>query len=661
MTSDDLPARDAAEDDDLLVDDAEPDDTEPDDTEPDDTEPDDTEADAFVDAAAGIDPDFESLLVYLRERRGFDFTGYKRPSLVRRVRRRMAEVGTASVAEYQDFLEVHPDEFAPLFNTILINVTSFFRDRPAWDHLRDQLLPGLLASAGPRIRVWSAGSASGQEAYSLAILLAEVLGIDEFRDRVKIYATDVDEEALAQARQALFTGREMAGLTPEQVERYFTQEGTRFAFRKDLRRSVIFGRNDLVQDAPISHVDLLLCRNTLMYFNAETQNRILGRLHFALAPHGLLFLGKAEMLLSHAQLFVPVDLTRRFFRKRDGGGQAERRAVPAVTRSDLDGGIGDLSRLRRQAMLASPGAQLVLDTDGRLALVNHHAQRLFHVDERDVGRPFQDLEVSYRPVELRGAIAEAVSGRRAVWLRGVERHQAGAEALVFDVQVVPLSREDGSPLGVTVVFEDVTPYRRLQRELEYANRQLETAYEELQSTNEELETTNEELQSTVEELETTNEELQSTNEELETMNEELQSMNDELHTANEELRASTDEVGALNEFMSGVLSSFRAGVVVVDRDLRVLAWNAAAEDLWGLRQDEVSGHYLLNLDIGLPVSSLHPLLRRQVAGEGPSHETVELRAVNRRGRPVQVRVTVSAFAPRAGQGGGAVVLMDPVD
>ncbi|MGY1781057.1 CheR family methyltransferase [Geodermatophilus sp. SYSU D01036] len=646
VTTDDLPAGDPAEDDDLLADDA---------------EPDDGGADAFSDAAAGLDPDFESLLVYLRERRGFDFTGYKRPSLVRRVRRRMAEVGTTSVAEYRDFLEVHPDEFAPLFNTILINVTSFFRDRPAWDHLRDRLLPDLLAAAGPRIRVWSAGSASGQEAYSLAILLAETLGVDEFRERVKIYATDVDEEALAQARQALFTEREMAGLTPEQVERYFTQEGTRFAFRKDLRRSVIFGRNDLVQDAPISHVDLLLCRNTLMYFNAETQNRILGRLHFALAPHGLLFLGKAEMLLSHAQLFVPVDLTRRFFRKRDGGGQPERRAVPAVPRSEFDGGLGDLSRLRRQAMLSSPGAQLVLDADGRLALVNHHAQRLFHVDERDVGRPFQDLEVSYRPVELRGAIAEAVSGRRAVWLRGVERHQAGTEALVFDVQVLPLSREDGTPLGVTVVFEDVTPYRRLQRELEYANRQLETAYEELQSTNEELETTNEELQSTVEELETTNEELQSTNEELETMNEELQSMNDELHTTNEELRVSTDEVATLNEFMTGVLSSFRAGVVVVDRDLRVLAWNSAAEDLWGLRQDEVSGQYLLNLDIGLPVSDLHPLLRRQVAGEEPSHETVELRAVNRRGRPVQVRVTVSAFAPRAGQGGGAVVLMDPVD
>ncbi|MGY1744318.1 CheR family methyltransferase [Blastococcus sp. SYSU D00695] len=613
------------------------------------------------DAAAGLDPAFEDLLVYLRERRGFDFTGYKRPSLVRRVRRRMGEVGIGSFAEYEDFLEVHPEEFAPLFNTILINVTGFFRDQGSWDHLRDRLLPELLDGAGQTVRVWSAGCASGQEAYSLAILLTEILGADQFRERVKIYATDVDEDALTAARQAVYTEREMAGLTPEQVERYFVPEGSRFAFRKDLRRSVIFGRNDLVQDAPISHVDLLLCRNTLMYFNAETQNRILGRLHFALNPNGLLFLGKAEMLLSHPQMFVPVDLTRRFFRKRDGGRAADRRGAQALVRETLDGPASDLSRLRREAMLSAPAAQLAIDGDGRLAAVNHAAERLFRLDQRDVGCPFQDLEVSYRPVELRAAIAEALESRRHVWLRGVERHVSGQESQVFDVQVVPLSGEDGVLLGSSVVFEDVTRYRRLQTELEYANRQLETAYEELQSTNEELETTNEELQSTVEELETTNEELQSTNEELETMNEELQSMNDELHSTNEELRVSTEEVGTLNQFMSGVMSSFRAGVVVVDADLRVLVWNAAAEELWGMRQDEVVGQYVLNLDIGLPVSELHPLLRRQVAGQEPEHETAELDAVNRRGRPVRVRVTVSAFSERPDERSGAVVLMDPID
>jgi len=621
-------------------------------------------ADLDGDGAAvddGADPAFEALLIFLRERRGFDFTGYKRPSLMRRMRRRMAEVGIESTAEYQDFLEVHPEEFTPLFNTVLINVTSFFRDRPSWEHLKDRLLPDLLAAAGPSIRVWSAGSASGQEAYSLAILLAETLGAEQFRQRVKIYATDVDEDALAHARGAVFTERELTGLTPSQVEEYFIPKAGRFAFRKDLRRSVIFGRNDLVQDAPISHVDLLLCRNTLMYFNAETQARILGRLHFALNPEGLLFLGKAEMLLSHSQLFAPVDLNRRFFRRRGNDPTAPRRIAPALSPDGLGVGEGELSRLRREAMLAAPTAQVTFDADGRLAVVNREAERLLGVDNRDVGRPIQDLEISYRPVELRPALAEAYDNRTAVQLRGVERRRPGQEPDVFDVQVMPLYREDGTLLGSTVIFEDVTQYSRLRQELEYANRQLETAYEELQSTNEELETTNEELQSTVEELETTNEELQSTNEELETMNEELQSMNDELHSTNEELRTTTDEVGALNRFMGGVLGSFRVGVVVVDPELRVLAWNAAAEDLWGVRADEVLGEHLVGLDIGLPVAELQPLLRRQVAAHAEPQETVEMDAVNRRGRTIRVRVTVSAFSQVSGERRGAVVLMDPTE
>ncbi|MGY1603123.1 CheR family methyltransferase [Geodermatophilus sp. SYSU D00815] len=619
------------------------------------------DADVPEGAFEGQLPAFEALLVFLRERRGFDFTGYKRPSLMRRVRRRMTEVGIDSVAEYQDFLEVHPEEFTPLFNTVLINVTSFFRDRPAWDNLRERLLPPVVDAAGSTIRVWSAGCASGQEAYSLAIVLAQVLGADEFRQRVKIYATDVDEEALAQARQGVFTEREMAGLTPGEIEEYFQPEGARFAFRKDLRRSVIFGRNDLVQDAPISHVDLLLCRNTLMYFNAETQRRILGRLHFALDPEGLLFLGKAEMLLSHAQLFAPVDLTRRFFRKRDGHSGADRRLGPAAPREVPPGGEGELSRLRREAMLAAPAAQLALDADGRLAMVNRQAERMLGVDARDVGRPIQDLEVSYRPVELRGVISEAVGGRAPVWLRGVERRRPGQEPDVFDVQVIPLYKEGGALLGTTVIFEDVTQFSRLRQELEYSNRQLETAYEELQSTNEELETTNEELQSTVEELETTNEELQSTNEELETMNEELQSMNDELHSTNEELRSRTEEVDGLNRFLSGVLGSFRVGVAVVDSELRVLAWNSAAEDLWGVREDEARGQLLLRLDIGLPVAELQTLLRGQITGDGAPHESVELPAVNRRGRQVLVRVTVSPFQQSPEGREGAVVLMDPTD
>lgn len=209
------------------------------------------------------------------------------------------------------------DEFSALFNTILINVTAFFRDPPAWDFVRDAVVPAMLAERGPSdpIRVWSAGCASGQEAYTLAMILAEAMGADEFRQRVKVYATDIDEEALSEARAASYDAKAVESVPPELLERYFEHANGRYVFRKDLRRAVIFGRNDLVKDAPISRVDLLVCRNTLMYLNAETQRTVLGRLHFALAPQGTLLLGHAEMLLSHADRFTPLNLKHRIFRK----------------------------------------------------------------------------------------------------------------------------------------------------------------------------------------------------------------------------------------------------------------------------------------------------------------------------------------------------------
>jgi two-component system, chemotaxis family, CheB/CheR fusion protein len=603
-------------------------------------------------------PAFERLLGYLRESRGFDFTGYKRASLVRRVDHRMSGLGVATLEDYQDYLEVHPEEFTHLFNTILINATEFFRDADAWEYLRTELLPGLLTQQNQGvIRVWSAGCASGQEAYSLAMLMADALGPEEFRQRVKIYATDVDEEALAYARTASYTERELRGLPPETRERYFEPNGARQSFRKEFRRSVIFGRNDLVQDAPISHVDLLVCRNTLMYFNAETQAKILGRLRFALNAEGVLFLGKAELLLSHSSTFVPVEVRRRFFRKLPNTGRRESRSAEGI------GGLEPLAladphRIRELALMSSPAAQVVLDTTGRLSMSNHRAEVLFGIGMRDVGRPFQDLEISYRPVELRSVIDEATASGRPVWAREMNWRRVGSDPKIFDIQVVPLATENGAPVGVTVIFNDVTHYRQLQSELEFANRQLESAYHELQSSNEELETTNEELQSTVEELETTNEELQSSNEELETMNEELQSMNDELHSSNEQLRSRTDQVAGLNQFLEGVLTSLRAGVAVVDPAQRVLAWNRSAADLWGVRADEAIGQSLSDLDIGLPVDALRPALRRILEGGAVDEQGLILDAVNRRGRTVQVRTAVSPLLGANEAITGAIILME---
>jgi len=606
------------------------------------------------------DPTFEALLIYLKEARGFDFTGYKRSSLMRRVDRRMAQVGVAGYAEYVEFLELHPDEFTLLFNTILINVTAFFRDPEAWSYLRTEIVEPMIAAkpAGSTVRIWSAGCASGEEAYTIAMVFADIMGAEEFRERVKIYATDVDEEQLTEARQAAYGEDELRAVPPELVDRYFERAGNRWVFRKDLRRSVIFGRNDLVQDAPISRIDMLVCRNTLMYFNAETQARILSRFHFALSEGGVLFLGKAEMLLSHGSLFSPTELRYRVFRRVPrlplplSGGYLEPIAA-------LNDSAHPLDELRTEAFAASPVAQLVLTSDGLVALTNRQLEQQFAVTSRDIGRPFRDLDISYRPVELRKYIEQAQVERRSLRVTDVEYTRAPGEVVNLEIQVSPLTGADGSLLGVNLIFSDVTAGRRLQDELEQTNQRLEAAYEELQSTNEELETTNEELQSTVEELETTNEELQSTNEELETMNEELQSTNDELQSINEQLRISTVRLDDANAFMETVLTGLRAGVAVVDHELQVRVWNKRAEDLWGLRGSEVVGQHFLNLDIGLPFEMVRPLLRAALGPDQVSGE-VAVEAVNRRGRQITVRVACTPLRGRTGEnsGHGAIVVME---
>ncbi|MEJ7771716.1 MAG: CheR family methyltransferase [Geodermatophilaceae bacterium] len=595
-------------------------------------------------AVAERDPAFEKLLSYIKESRGFDFTGYKRASLIRRVRRRMHLVDVDSYDDYMDRLQLDPSEFTALFNTILINVTSFFRDPEAWAHLQNELLPGVVARNGDGpLRVWSAGCASGEEAYSLAICLAEVLGADAFRQRVKIYATDVDEEALVQARLGSYTDRDLAAMPPALAEKYFETAGRYRVFTKELRRSVIFGRNDLVQDAPISHIDLLLCRNTLMYFDAETQARILSRLHYALEPGGLLFLGKAELVLSHGRILAPVEGRRRFFRKVVTDPARERALVLGIGHGDADdaGENADDLRVREEALLSAPTAQVVVDPAGRLLMSNRRAENLFGLSSRQVGHHIADLELGSRPVELRPVLDQVIRERRTLWVKGVEWTRPGIETLWFDVQIVPLGAAERGTLGLTIIFNDITSQRVLQLELELAHNQLETAYEELQSTNEELETTNEELETTNEELETTNEALQSTNEELETMNEELQSMNDELGSSNIELRDRAGQVDELNDFMESVLASLTVGVAVVDEGLNVSAWNSPAQELWGVQADEAVGRSLFSLDIGLPLGRLRTQLDSMLAGPHDKHSAVLVEAVNRRGRPVTVQVTLS--------------------
>jgi two-component system CheB/CheR fusion protein len=584
------------------------------------------------------DPDLEALLEYLKANRGFDFTGYKRPSLMRRITKCMQGVGVEGFGEYQDYLEVHPEEFAALFNTILINVTSFFRDPPAWDYLAGEVVLRIAANTADEefIRVWSAGCASGQEAYTLAMVLAEALGIECCRQRVKIYATDVDEEALDQARRANYSAQQVEDIPPGLRDKYFERAGDNYIFNNDLRRAVIFGRHDLVQDAPISRLDLLVCRNTLIYFNSEIQRRILARFHFALKDSGYLFLGKAEMLLTHSHLFDPGGLDHRIFFKVPQVGARDRMVLLTEAGNHTAANeLGLYVRLREAAFDVAPLAQLVVDKRGDLILANDLACSMFGLDPRDLGRPFHDLEVSYRPVELRSMIQQSQAGGQAVSLRDVVRHALGGRRQYLDVEVWPLYDNDQEWMGAGVVFQDITRYHELHEDLDRSKHDLETAYEELQSSNEELETTNEELQ-------TTNEELQSSNEEMETMNEELQASNEELQAMNEELHQRTAELNRSNLFLRSILAGMEVGVVAVDRDFNILQWSSQAEDVWGLRSDEVIGRSLWSLDIGLPVERLRGPLREFLAGES-MREDVVLEAINRRGRPVTCRISMSCL------------------
>jgi two-component system CheB/CheR fusion protein len=597
--------------------------------------------------------DLAALLDYLHERRNFDFRGYKRGSLSRRILKRMQTVGIDDFQRYTEVLEANPGEFSELFNTILINVTSLARDREAWEVLADSIIPAIIESKPPEepARIWSAGCASGQEAYTLAVLFAEALGEDRFRRSVKIYATDVDSDALMTARHGRYrTADLLEAFGEERTNRFFEIDGTEGVFRADLRRALIFGRHDLVQDPPISRIDLVTCRNTLMYFTAEVQAKILASFHFALNHGAYLFLGKAEALVTRRQMFDVVDLRQHIFRK--DGNSTDISLLASLSPGRPKGPRKTTGQLAEGVFEHNLVAQVVLDASGTIALANRAARRLLSIGSTELGRHLRDAEFSFRPVDLRGPADRVLRERRPVAMYDIAWHGPAEEPVTLDITVSPLEGHG----GVMITFLDVSRFQHLRDELEQSRRELETAYEELQSTVEELETTNEELQSTNEEVETTNEELHSTNEELETMNEELQSTNEELETINNELRERSAEVIELNQFQESILGSLQSAVVVLGVEMDVRAWNRQAEELWGLRSDEILGQHFMNLDIGFPVERLRAPIRSILAGR-EEHDQITEQAVNRRGRPVDCAVYVSRLVGN-GETRGVILMMD---
>ena len=554
----------------------------------------------------------KDLLQELAEQRNFDFRGYKKTTLERRFRRRMFQVNLGNYADYGEYIRKHPDEINQLLNTLLINVTEFFRDPPAWEILRHEILPPLLKRVKPghSFRAWSAGCASGEEPYSIAILLAEYFGTRISDYDIKIYATDIDDEALNTARRGEYSLDAVRRVRSEWREKYF-QGKTLLRVNRDIRRLVIFGRSNLAHDAPISHVNLLVCRNLLIYFDSDLQKQILTRLHYALEPRGILFLGKSESQLTNSQHFRRLNGRWRIFERvaslpgeeRDPRPEKLDPAAPQTAASqELDG----LRQQHRYLMDTIRIGVFALSADDTITQHNNSALTLCGLPPMNlIGRRLQDtdlfLRISDLGTQLQATRLNDESSRFAT------RIKTASEEKLLEVTLRPLLDDKGQRRGTLIYLEDQTVQEKLQTTVE----ELESTSEELQSANEELETTNEELQSTNEELETTNEELQSTNEELETTNEELQSLNEELETTNQELEERTKELDQVNSVYAQTLEKIRLPVMLVNSERQIEFWNTMALRLFGFKTKPPANFTIEQLPLSEDMRKL--LIRRHRA------------------------------------------------
>ncbi|MFL5420446.1 MAG: CheR family methyltransferase [Myxococcales bacterium] len=562
--------------------------------------------------------ELEEILQKLREARNFDFRSYKRATLYRRVLRRMQDHGKSTLAEYSALLDSHPAEYDALLSSMFIKVTSFFRDKDTWDELSKRVIPQMLAEKRPgeEIRAWCAGCATGEEAFSLALTLAEVLGPSFTNQDVKVFGTDVDEKAIAFARHAHYPTDHVESIPPRLLKEWFVEENGGYTVRKDIRRCVVFGVNNVLGDAPISRLDLLLCRNVFIYLDAKMQKRVLHRFHYALRRNGILVLGKSELIPFAAKIYDTVDLSRRIYRK-DGKrevdlgqdrlvGLLEQETIDRTER-DVTADLGTLDQFHRDVLQSLRLPVVATSMDGAVMLWNGAASALWGRSESEVtGKKLATLNLPGLSGELLIEKSRAVRDGRSEREVSPGSVPAGdsVPARQLDVEVSILRDPAGERQGLVYVAHDVTTFREMEGEARRATderqasfEELQTLTEEMQSSNEELETTNEELQSANEELQTTNEELQSTNEELETTNEELQSTNAELDATNRELAHRTEEMNKLAFYQRTILRSLSAAVVVLDPQGRINMWNLAAERLLGLAEGEALGQVLWTLAI----------------------------------------------------------------
>ncbi len=561
---------------------------------------------------------FDRVCRILRDRTGHDFSLYKKSTIYRRIERRMGVHGIDGLAAYVAFLQDHAPEVESLLLEILIGVTGFFRDPEAWQELRREVLPRILAQypEGGMVRAWVPGCSTGEDAYSLALAFQEALAdaAPAAPLSLQVFATDINRNAILSARQGYFAGNAVGGLTTDQLAAHFRQESGGWRVGKAIREPVVFALQDLLQDPPFIKLDLIICRNVMIYLSSELQKRLLPLFHYSLNPGGHLFLGNAESIGGYTDLFTPLPGKARLFIRNSADrfprttsfplGLPNRRDLPleppmpkSAFNPQMVAETVLLQRFAPPAVLASETGD-ILYISGRTGKYLEPAMgkanlNLFAMAREGLG---PELTVAFRkaltqrePVECRGLRVEANGAAQGVDL--VVQAVPSPEALhtcvlvVFKDQVLPPSAAKGRRSRTRP--EDATRVEELEAEVKSLMAELQASREEMQTSQEELKASNEELQST-------NEELQSTNEELTTSKEELQSLNEELQTVNAEQQAKVDELSAANNDMKNLLDATDIATLFLDDQLNVRRFTTGATRLFKL----IPG------DVGRPLSDL---------------------------------------------------------
>ena len=574
---------------------------------------------------------------------GVNFSNYKTPTIIRRLFRRMALLRIVEVDAYISHLEQTPQEVVNLHNDLLIHVTRFFREPESFEVIAKHVLPSLHAESSTPLRMWVAGCATGEEVYSLAIVVREVLG-DTIEDgQVQIFGTDVSEPAVGFARQGLYAASIVDDVSPERLRRFFVKTDGSYQVSKAIRDMCVFARQDLARDPPFSHLDLICCRNVLIYMDSTLQRKLLSMFHYALKPSGFLVLGHAESIGYTSDLFASMNKKHKVYRKKPAAPTAPQidifrppfrtdpTAAPALARqNETRLVLNDATRILMERF-APPSVLL----DQQFHVVQFNGQTGLYLEPSPGEPSFDILKLAREGLThgLRAALQTARKTRKAVRQPGLHIRQ-GAASQDIDIEVIPVVRQ-GHPYYL-VLFQTPTtsgnakgrtPARREKKaaprsRISKLEDELSATREYLQSTIQEIEAANEELQSANEEILSSNEELQSTNEELDTAKEELQSTNEELNTVNDELHARNEELTRVNADLLNLLASVQIAIVIVARDLRVRRFTPMAEKKFNLIPSDI-GRPLSQISTTLQCPELPALITETIDTVSPVERTVQ--------------------------------------